>query len=88
MQEISSSFSAPKAIPGPDANLPGYIHERMVKLKFNPTLTELSKRTGVPVSTLRENLNGLKRMKLSTAVKIATCLSCDLTELVKNAELR
>ena len=74
-------------ISGQDPNLPSYIVEKMLNKKLRPTLTQLSQGTGTPISTLRENLNGSRAMKLDTATRIAEYLNCDLTELVKNARL-
>lgn len=84
VQELAGRLS----IPGPDANLPQYIYKRMVDLQMRPTLSSLAAGIGSAVSTLRENLNGSKSMRLETAVKIADFLECDLTELVNEAGLR
>lgn len=77
-----------KSIPGRDANLPSFIVDRMVALNMRPTLTQLALGIGSPKTTLRENLNKSKAMKLETAVRIAEFLQCDLTDLVKHAELQ
>lgn len=76
-----------KVAPGPDANLPGFIVDRMVCLKMRPTLTHLAIGSGTPLNTLRQNLNGSKAMRLGTAVRLAAFLKCDLTELVEQANL-
>ena len=77
-----------RKIPGKPADLPSFIHDRMVEMELRPTLTQLALGIGAPISSLRENLNGTKSMKLDTAIRIADFLKCDLTELVKNAGLR
>lgn len=73
--------------PGPDAKLPGFIVDRMIALKIRPTLTQLAIGSGVPIATLRANLNGESAMKLITAIKLAAFLQCGLEQLVSNAKL-
>lgn len=80
--------TARESIPGSDPHLPAFIVDRMKVLGLKPTLKQLSLGSGTPISTMRDNLNGSRAMKLETALKMATFLECDLSELVKQASLR
>lgn len=75
--------SAGRSIPGPDANLPHFIYERMIHLNLNPTLTQLAELTGLQIRTLQRNLKGERAFKLSTAKQLADALDITIDDLVK-----
>jgi DNA-binding phage protein len=72
-------------IPGPDAQLPDFIVQRMVDLNMRPTLSQLAFASGVNLMTLQRNLRGEREMKLSTANKLKTALDLDsIDELINH----
>lgn len=72
-----------RSIPGPDANLPGFIYDRMIYLNLSPTLTQLAEITGLQIRTLQRNLKGERAIKLSTAKQLADALDITVDDLIK-----
>jgi len=66
-----------RSIPGPDANLPHFIYERMIELNMQPTLGRLSSECGISSNALQRYLRGEREMKLSTARRLASVLAID-----------
>lgn len=66
-----------RSIPGPDANLPHFIYDRMVALNMRPTLTQLAREIGTSHNVLQTYLKGEREMKLSTAKKLVAVLEID-----------
>lgn len=71
--------------PGPDANLPPFIYDRMKAMNLQPTASQLALLTGVNLVTLQRNLKGEREMKLSTAYALKEGLKLDnIDELIAN----
>lgn len=70
-------LSSDRPIPGPDANLPPYIYDRMIALDMRPTLSGLADMCGISHQALQKYLRGKREMRLSTAKRLAEALKVE-----------